>query len=225
MTTIGSTFLPGVRSTDELTEAKKAAGSDLGQKDFLTLMTTQLQNQDPFAPMQNGEFLAQMAQFSTVAGLDTINETLQSFGAQMGGDRVSRAATMIGRQILVTGTTARPDTRGEIHGKISLDTPAEALSVTFSDASTGQPLHTMDLGPQRAGPVSFAWTDLPASLRESNSAVKLAVNAQQNGQSRVLTPSVYAEVTGVELPETGDVFDLTVQDYGIRNSLEISALR
>ena len=55
----------GVKTPDNTPKTPKS----LGQEDFLKLMTTQLQNQDPFAPMENGEFIAQMAQFSTVTGI------------------------------------------------------------------------------------------------------------------------------------------------------------
>ena len=58
------------------TEAEKAKKDQLGQSDFLKLMTTQLQNQDPFAPMDNGDFIAQMAQFSTVTGIQEMNGSL-----------------------------------------------------------------------------------------------------------------------------------------------------
>ena len=61
----------GVRKPEE---AKRADGSSLGQEDFLKLMTTQLQNQDPFAPMENAEFIAQMAQFSTVTGITEMGD-------------------------------------------------------------------------------------------------------------------------------------------------------
>ena len=56
----------------------KTPKSSLGQEDFLKLMTTQLQNQDPFAPMENGEFIAQMAQFSTVTGITEMGQTLKA---------------------------------------------------------------------------------------------------------------------------------------------------
>ena len=59
----------GVKSNDDTSSKKK---DTLGQSDFLKLMTTQLQNQDPFAPMENGDFIAQMAQFSTVTGIAEI---------------------------------------------------------------------------------------------------------------------------------------------------------
>ena len=61
----------GVKTQEEAAKGNKKTA--LGQEDFLKLMTTQLQNQDPFAPMDNGDFIAQMAQFSTVTGITEIN--------------------------------------------------------------------------------------------------------------------------------------------------------
>ena len=60
------------------TDAKQGSSDTLGQSDFLKLMTTQLQNQDPFAPMDNGDFIAQMAQFSTVTGIEEVNSSLKT---------------------------------------------------------------------------------------------------------------------------------------------------
>ena len=67
----------GVKTQDQA--AKEGKKTSLGQEDFLKLMTTQLQNQDPFAPMDNGDFIAQMAQFSTVTGITEINNNLTTF--------------------------------------------------------------------------------------------------------------------------------------------------
>ena len=63
----------GVKSNDDTSSLKKK--DTLGQSDFLKLMTTQLQNQDPFSPMENGDFIAQMAQLSTVTGIADMGES------------------------------------------------------------------------------------------------------------------------------------------------------
>ena len=63
--------------TDKTVE-ERGSSDKLGQDDFLQLMTAQLQNQDPFAPMENGDFIAQMAQFSTVSGIEQINKNLEA---------------------------------------------------------------------------------------------------------------------------------------------------
>lgn len=66
--------------------ADAKASSQLGQKDFLRLLTAQMQTQDPFDPVDNKEMLAQMAQFSSLAGLSEINDTLKLINAKLGGD-------------------------------------------------------------------------------------------------------------------------------------------
>jgi flagellar basal-body rod modification protein FlgD len=71
-------------------EAKQ--GSMLGQKDFLRLLTAQMQTQDPFEPVDNKEMLAQMAQFSSLAGLSEINDTLKLINAKLAGDSASTTA-------------------------------------------------------------------------------------------------------------------------------------
>ena len=70
----------GVNSDDD---SKKASKDTLGQSDFLKLMTTQLQNQDPFAPMENAEFIAQMAQFSSLAGVSETNAMLEQIADKL----------------------------------------------------------------------------------------------------------------------------------------------
>jgi len=126
----------------------RTGSGDLGQQDFLTLMTAQLQNQDPFSPMENGEFLAQMAQFSTVAGLDTVNSTLGEISSQIGGNRIATASSLLGQQVLVPGTLARPDASGGVHGVADLPEATSAVTVVYSDAQTGVELHRQDMGAQ-----------------------------------------------------------------------------
>ena len=95
--------------------AKETGASDkLGQADFLKLMTTQLQNQDPFAPMENAEFIAQMAQFSTVTGITEISESLKGMSDQLSEFRIATAANMLGHSVLVPGSIAYPDADGTI---------------------------------------------------------------------------------------------------------------
>ncbi len=144
-------------------DTKKASKDTLGQSDFLKLMTTQLQNQDPFAPMENAEFIAQMAQFSTVTGITDMNSTLSNMADQLGEFRIATAANLLGSSVMIPGNYARPDETGEIHGILDLPSASGITNLTFSN-SAGDVLHQMELGAQPAGLVGFAWTDLPLSL-------------------------------------------------------------
>ena len=98
------------------TEAKQGGSDTLGQSDFLKLMTTQLQNQDPFAPMDNGDFIAQMAQFSSVTGIREISTGITALSDEMKKLRVATASNLLGHSVLVPGNIARPDSNGDING-------------------------------------------------------------------------------------------------------------
>ena len=113
---------------------QKAAKDTLGQSDFLKFMTTQLQNQDPFAPMYNGDFIAQMAQFSTVTGITEINNNLTNLGSKLEPNRVATAAQFLGHSVLVPGQVASPDDKGEIHGVVDLPAYSNDVGLTLANS-------------------------------------------------------------------------------------------
>ena len=144
-------------------EKKRANGDQLGQEDFLKLMTTQLQNQDPFAPMENAEFIAQMAQFSTVTGITEISESLKGMSDQLSEFRVATAANMLGHSVLVPGSTAYPDSDGSISGAIDIPAASANTNIVYR-SEAGEILHTQELGAQSAGLVGFSWQELESHL-------------------------------------------------------------
>ncbi|MEL0198328.1 MAG: flagellar hook capping FlgD N-terminal domain-containing protein, partial [Rhodobiaceae bacterium] len=167
-------------------DTKKASKDTLGQSDFLKLMTTQLQNQDPFAPMENAEFIAQMAQFSTVTGITDMNTTLASMADQLGEFRIATAANLLGSSVMIPGNYARPDETGEIHGMLDLPSASGITNLTFSNTA-GDVLHQMELGAQPAGLVGFSWTDLPDSVLASGDAVRIEAFADMGKGMESLT--------------------------------------
>ena len=211
----------GVKSPENAAVKPK---SSLGQEDFLKLMTTQLQNQDPFSPMENGDFIAQMAQFSTVTGITEMSESLKSLSGQLGEFRIATASSMLGNSVLVPGNTARPDANGEIHGVIDMPVASSATNVSFSNAA-GEILHNIDLGAQASGLVGFEWTNIPPAVLEANKT--LTVKAYMNGAEGLeeVSPSIFAEVmaasTGTD--QTGVV--LNVKDYGAINASDVPTFR
>ena len=86
-------------------------------------MTTQLQNQDPFAPMDNGDFIAQMAQFSTVTGIEEMNESIKLLVEEFDQARIATASNLLGHSVLVPGSTGKPNDEGEVPGVLDLPEP------------------------------------------------------------------------------------------------------
>ncbi|MGQ4664624.1 flagellar hook assembly protein FlgD [Metabacillus halosaccharovorans] len=74
--------------------------SNLGKDEFLKILMTQLQNQDPLNPMEDKEFIAQMAQFSTLEQTTNMASMLEKFiNIQTQGDSIIKYSEMIGKQI------------------------------------------------------------------------------------------------------------------------------
>ena len=122
----------GVKTQDQASKEGKKTSS--GQEDFLKLMTTQLQNQDPFAPMDNGDFIAQMAQFSTVTGITEINNLI-NLGSKLEPNSVATAAQFLGHSVLIPGQIASPDDNGEIHGVVDLPAYSNDVGLTFTNSN------------------------------------------------------------------------------------------
>ena len=138
----------GINSSEKSNVPK--AKDQLGQEDFLKLMTTQLQNQDPFAPMENGEFIAQMAQFSTVTGITSMDESLKNVAAKLGETRIATAANMLGHSVLVPGKIARADDDGSVNGVIDLPSASTNVNVVFK-SQNGEIIDNINLGNQSSG--------------------------------------------------------------------------
>lgn len=208
------------------TAEQRGSSDKLGQDDFLQLMTAQLQNQDPFAPMENGDFIAQMAQFSTVSGIEEINQNLSALSSDMKQARIATASTLLGHSVLVPGSIARPDTNGEIHGVFELPQAASATRVSYTDASTGEMLHSEDLGPQGTGLVGFNWTEIPVDLRETQRKIKVDIAANTGKGMESLGLSVYAKVLSASsFGDESTTATLDVQDYGTISANNIERIR
>ena len=211
----------GVKSNDDASSKKK---DTLGQSDFLKLMTTQLQNQDPFSPMENGDFIAQMAQFSTVTGIAEMGESLKSLSNQLGEFRIATATNLLGHSVLVPGNKVRPDSEGEIHGVLDLPRASSATNIVFSNTA-GEVVHSIDLGSQASGLVGFSWKDIPKELHNQDNPMKVeAFLNGENGRSGV-TPSVFAEVLAASTGDSSTGVVLEVKDYGNINASDVRKFR
>ena len=133
------------------------------QNQFLSLLVTQLQNQDPLNPMDNAEVTSQIAQLSTVNGINQLNSTLLSLSGQMDVSQSMQAAGLIGKTVLVPGskislgTDATDPTRKQATA-FGVDLVSDATQVTVSilDAS-GKAVRQMNLGAHAAGVLSLSW--------------------------------------------------------------------
>lgn len=200
----------GINSNEEAKNKKK---DSLGQADFLKLMTTQLQNQDPFSPMDNGDFIAQMAQFSTVTGITEINNNLSNIGSKLEPNRVATAAQFLGHSVLVPGKRVSPDDNGEIHGVVDLPASSTDVGLTFTN-SKGEVVKTIELGAQNKGLIGFSWTDIPDSIKKLNEKLSIQAFAGNKNASDGVSTAVYNKVIAASAPKESEDVILELKDFG-----------
>ena len=212
----------GINSSEKSNVPK--AKDQLGQEDFLKLMTTQLQNQDPFAPMENGEFIAQMAQFSTVTGITSMDESLKNVAAKLGETRIATAANMLGHSVLVPGKIARADDDGSVNGVIDLPSASTNVNVVFK-SQNGEIIDTINFGNQSSGLVGFAWHGAPKDMIENDEPIFVEAYANSGKGMEGVSSSIFAEVLSSSAGDGDSGVMLDVRDYGTISANEVIKFR
>ena len=200
------------KSTSEATATAKAAASSaaslavakkktsLGQEDFLKLMTTQMTHQDPNNPMQNGEFLSQMAQFGTVSGIQDLQKSFATFSSSIQSDQALQAAGIVGRYVSVPTNQGILPAGGEINGKVNLTSSTPDLQINVSNAATGEFIKNISLGTQSDGDIPFSWdgTDSTGTLVNPG-AYKIIASAVVDGKNTTPTTDIDSKVESVSM--------------------------
>ena len=190
-----------IDSTNGTTTTSKSKITE-AQDRFLKLLTTQLQNQDPLNPMDNAELTSQLAQISTVEGIEKLNTTLEKMMASTTDGEVLQAAGMVGKSVMVAGSQMELTDAGAVSG-VQLDAFADKVKVTVKDAN-GLAIRTLDLGQLKSGIHNFAWdgkTD--AGVQATNGTYTISVAATASGEKVGATGLELARVESVTRNATG----------------------
>lgn len=129
--------------------------NELGQAEFLALMTSQLENQDPLNPMENAEFMGQIAQFSTVEGIGNLNESFSALAGAMQSSQALQASALVGRDALINSPVAQLRD-GTLSGAVNLTSGSADVAVEIINGR-GQLVGQLELGTLPAGQHAFSW--------------------------------------------------------------------
>ena len=199
------------------TAAKSATSATAAQDRFMTLLVTQLKNQDPLNPMDNAQMTSQMAQINTVTGIDKLNTTLQALTASMTPNQTIQAAGMIGHGVLVGGSGVDIAAAGGVGlGGFSLPSSVDSAKVSIYDKS-GALVNTLDLGPQAAGIVKWQWngTDSTGAAMPAGHYT-FKVTAALGGNAVTATNLQYGVVNSVTQGTTGLLLSVgSMQDVAL----------
>ncbi|NYT81020.1 flagellar hook assembly protein FlgD [Alcaligenaceae bacterium] len=216
MTTINQTDGAG-SAANALAAATNSTKSlmDDTQERFLTLLVTQLQNQDPLNPMDNAEVTSQIAQLSTVNGINQLNNTLLALSGQMDVSQSMQAASLIGKDVLVPGSKISLGSTGEGGAKVAtpfgmdLISGAAKVVVTITDNS-GKAIRTIEMDATPSGVYSLEWDGKDdGGVPAPDGAYNVQVAAYDASSGPVSVGALtYGKVSSVAYSSTGLQLDL-----------------
>ena len=135
--------------------------NDAGSEDrFLKLLVAQMSNQDPLNPMDNAQVTSQMAQISTVNGIDKLNTTVQGLNQQFVQMQALQGASLVGRDVILPGDRLSRNDAGLVQGGFELSSAADSVKIEVLNAG-GHVIDSVDLGAEGAGRHGFDWKPKP----------------------------------------------------------------
>ncbi|WP_133477306.1 flagellar hook assembly protein FlgD [Cognatilysobacter segetis] len=203
MTTVGS-------ATDALSQYAVGSATkkkELGQADFLRLMTEQLKNQDPLKPLEGSQVLGQLAQFSTVQGISGMQDALGAVANVMESDQTLRAASLVGRDALVDTGTVQLDAGTGMNGEV-VATAAGTITIEIVDAA-GQVVDRVPVEAPGAGSVAWGWDGKTADGRTAPAGTySIRATTGSGNATQALSTRIAAHIDSVSIEASGLVLNL-----------------
>lgn len=202
------TVIQNVSTTSSASLPQQSTTSNVAATEdrFLKLLVTQLKNQDPLNPLDNAQITSQMAQLSTVSGIEKLNATLQSLAASYSATQSMQATSMIGHSVLVPGAAINLQSGAAIAG-VEFAQPADKVVISIRDAS-GNVLQQVDIGAQAAGVAAFQWDGATNNGTAADGAYTFSVNATRGTQTVDASPLTFGQVTAVSPTSLGAMLSI-----------------
>lgn len=207
---VNDTTNSGVSSTSSSSSSSSlttSSASDL-QSSFLTLLVAQLKNQDPTNPLENNELTSQLAQISTLNGIEKLNTTLGSISGQIDNNQSVQASALIGHGVMIPGTTVLAGNSTTTPFGVELEQAADKVTATITNKD-GTVVQTIDLGSLKAGVHTFSWDGkLSDGTAATDGSYKVSIAASSGATQLVAQPLQYALVQAVTRTSDGSTLDL-----------------
>lgn len=171
---------------------------EMGQQAFLTLFTTQLQNQDPLDPVKNEAFVAQLAQFSQLEATTKMSASMASMASSMQTDRMLAGTGLIGKKVAAPNGSAQLLEGANISGVVAVPTGADKVELDVYD-QVGRKVYSQSMGRQAPGEVQLKWDGFnQQGERMPEGLYKVLATVSSFGkitQVPISTPTVVKSVT------------------------------
>ncbi|WP_025673051.1 flagellar hook assembly protein FlgD [Salinivibrio socompensis] len=185
----------------------------LEQEDFLKLLTKQLSQQDPSKPVDNDKMISQMASFATVDGIGKMNKQFDTFNESITSNQALQASSLVGRDVLVPGSTGVKGETGGVAGMVKLPQALDNVSVRVENEQ-GQLLRTFSMGAKPPGDHRVEWDGLDDNGNAMpEGTYKLKVSGMVDGKTQEFDVSTYANVNSVLLGNGGGNVMLNIAGF------------
>lgn len=188
-----------------LPEKKNTPSQELGRDEFLKLLIAQLENQDPTSPQDNGEFVAQLAQFSQLEESQKITQSFEQFSSAFQSTQHLQATSLVGRPVHVLSDVTMLTESGAVSVLAEFDNAVQSASLTVYDNS-GKVVDKFALGPQEAGKQEFYWTGTDANdQRYPPGEYRFELSANNGGVTETMPTYLSANVNSVTIEKSGNL--------------------
>lgn len=207
MNTIQEKNFPATIASGNPATGSIKKGVEETQDRFLKLLVTQMQNQNPLAPLDNSEVTSQLAQINTVTGINKLNDTLQLLVSDFDAANSLEAASMIGRNVLIPGKSIDLENNSGVAG-FELPQAVDKLVVTIKD-NAGIAIRNIELGPLPEGVNTFAWNGVTDSGTNAiNGNYTFTLNAKQADKDISATALSMGSIKSVSPDKNGTILDV-----------------
>ncbi|MCP4041067.1 MAG: flagellar hook assembly protein FlgD [Gammaproteobacteria bacterium] len=195
-------------------QADEKPRNKMGQDEFFKLMVTQLQNQDPLNPADSNEFFGQVAQFSTVSGIQDMQKSFETLAASLQSSQALQASTLVGREVLISGSNASLAAGSAFTGAVDLPQSTGELRLNFFDAA-GQVVRQVSLGAQQSGILPFSWDGLMDNGEYAPPGIyRVGANLTVDGNNFAADTLISSRVDSVTLGRGNTSMQLNLSDGG-----------
>jgi len=187
------------------------------------LMVAQMNNQDPLSPQENSEFVSQLAQFSSVEGIENMNKTMGLMASSMQSSQALQASALVGRTVHINTDTSILSEGGMITGNINLESSTSNLMVNIMNSS-GELVRQVAMGSQTRGDVRFAWNGQDGKGQQlPPGSYKFTAEATVGGTTEQMSLALSANVNSVTINPDRSVV-LNVAGQGAVPLLEVAEI-
>jgi len=189
---------------------EKTNSNELGRNEFLELMITQLKNQNPLDPQDNAEFVAQLAQFSTVEGIENMSSSLQSMSASFTSSQALQATALVGNSVTVNGQDTSILQHGDlVYGLVEVPNGANNMTLRITNAE-GETIEDVPLGNLPAGAATMKWDG--ANLEVNGALVEIDYDKFETDEDGNIIPHPQGEYS----------FDVFGNVGGVQEEIELN---